>query len=391
MKRKRLVLFFSCIIFSIVLLSICFFLYFNMNKKKDVDNVLSLERYIGDEIPTVDDFFSTKKEKGSLKLYYDDWLVESNTFNEVGVYKAVISVFDKVYHSTITVKDLEKPVLKLKDVTILVGDDYNPLSFVVSCRDNSNRKCTFEFSDKEMYNYKDKGTYDIDIIAKDESFNTTRSRAKLTIVDQLEPEVNNELTLENGTDLTLEEVIKEEYKFGVKITNKTSICYELSNDGSKKRIRSKNEILYDRSSFNAKTEELLLESKNFILESKEDREKLFDLINEHRKNEGVSNLQLSNQLSDAATVRSLEMAWSGNFSHTRPNGKSAYTISNDFSFDFKILGENIAKGIVDSKDVINYWKDSLGSYKNIVNLKYKYVGIGVVEVSNVKYWTLLFG
>ena len=63
MKRKRLVLFFSCIIFSIVLLSICFFLYFNMNKKKDVDNVLSLERYIGDEIPTVDDFFSTKKKK----------------------------------------------------------------------------------------------------------------------------------------------------------------------------------------------------------------------------------------------------------------------------------------------------------------------------------------
>lgn len=387
MKKKIFISVFSCIVCLILIFSI----YFCINKKNNASDILTLEYFIGDKIPTVDKFFSGKKKNGILTLYYGDWLVESNTFNEVGVYKAVISVGDKIYHSSVIVKDLERPVLKLKDVTILIGDDYNPSSFVVSCKDNSNRKCTFEFSDKEMYNYKSKGTYDIDIIAKDESFNITKDSAKLTIVDQLTSGTGEEVTLENGTDLKLEEEIKEEYKFGVKITNKTSVYYELSKDGSKKPIRSKNETFYDRSSFNAETKELLLEAKNSILQNKEDRENLFDLINEYRKKEDISNLELSNQLSEAATVRSLEMAWSGNFSHTRPNGKSAYTISSDFNFDFKILGENIAKDIDTSKDVINYWKDSLGSYKNIVNLKYKYVGIGVVEVSNVKYWTLLFG
>lgn len=103
-------------------------------------------------------------------------------------------------------------------------------------------------------------------------------------------------------------------------------------------------------------------------------------------------LKTSDKLNVLATVRALEIGWSGKFSHTRPNGKSAYTIGKDLDYDIVVLAENIAKSedYTNFVEVFNYWKDSLGNYKNIINKNYEYVGIGMVEIDNINYWVLLF-
>ena len=103
-------------------------------------------------------------------------------FNEVGTYEVNISIYKKKYKSKLQVVDTESPILKVKDVTISVGDTYKAKDFVESCKDNSNKECNVEFYDSgvnqngEKLNYDSftsEGTYTIQLIASDESGNKT--------------------------------------------------------------------------------------------------------------------------------------------------------------------------------------------------------------------------
>ena len=103
-------------------------------------------------------------------------------FNEVGTYEVNITIYKKKYKAKLQVVDTESPILKVKDVTISVGDTYKAKDFVESCKDNSNKECNVEFYDSgvnqngEKLNYgsfTNEGTYTIQLIASDESGNKT--------------------------------------------------------------------------------------------------------------------------------------------------------------------------------------------------------------------------
>lgn len=82
-------------------------------------------------------------------------------------------------------------------------------------------------------------------------------------------------------------------------------------------------------------------------QSKADKEKaaVLKLINKERKKEGLSSLKMNNtKLNAAADARAKEIAKS--FSHTRPNGKSCFSIiqSGKYKVVYYMAGENIAAG-----------------------------------------------
>lgn len=392
MKRKinKVVVRTFLVIFVLLVVLFLIILYFKRNFV-NFDNIVSnIELSVGSKVPSVGEFFNGKNVKGTLTLYYDDWIVESDILNDVGSYSAVILIDDKIYNSTITVKDDEEPLLKLRNLTIKEGDKYNPASFVLACKDNSSRKCIFRFSDTNMQNYTNKGTYDIKIVATDEAFNETEKMTTLTIVDKNSTSSTKDLVLDNGIDTKIEENTKEEYKYGVKLTKKESVFYEIDIDGTKRRVRSKVLSYIDHSLYKANIDDLLSDSIKQVDINKDIISYLFDIINEYRKEHNVGFLNLSEQLNNASTVRVLEIGWSGKFSHTRPNGKNFYSIASDLGYNISILGENIAKDYDNCNDVLAYWNSSLGSNKNIINPSYKNIGIGVTKVDNMYYWVLLF-
>lgn len=103
-------------------------------------------------------------------------------FNEVGTYEVNIKIYKKKYKAKLQVVDTEAPILKVKDVSISVGDTYTAKDFVDSCKDNSNKECNVEFYDSGVNqdgekinygNYTAEGTYTVQIIASDKSGNKT--------------------------------------------------------------------------------------------------------------------------------------------------------------------------------------------------------------------------
>ena len=93
-------------------------------------------------------------------------------------------------------------------------------------------------------------------------------------------------------------------------------------------------------------------------------------------------------LSEAANVRSSELR--KNFSHTRPNGTSCFTVLKEFDISYFSVAENIAYGQRTPEIVMNAWMNSSGHRANILSKNVEYIGVGVVYSNGIYYWTQLF-
>ena len=105
-----------------------------------------------------------------------------------------------------------------------------------------------------------------------------------------------------------------------------------------------------------------------------------------RLNKGVAVLEVNSLLMDAAQVRADEMAASGAYSHTRPDGRRSNTVT-----DSRRTGENIHcitelyleqqhKTLSDA--VVNLWSNSKGHADNMLNARYGEIGVGLARGTN---------
>jgi len=106
------------------------------------------------------------------------------------------------------------------------------------------------------------------------------------------------------------------------------------------------------------------------------------LVNEERKKVGIAPLEMDRELLSAAKTRAKELET--RFSHTRPDGSSCYSVSP------KVRGENIAYGQQTPQKVMDSWMNSPSHRENILNPKFKSIGIGYHK-GNHPYWVQLFG
>ena len=91
-------------------------------------------------------------------------------------------------------------------------------------------------------------------------------------------------------------------------------------------------------------------------------------------------------LEKIAKIRAEEMAKSGKFSHTRPNGQSGLTLIKGNIYK----GENIAMGQTTCDQVSTAWFKSPGHKKNMLKQQYTKVGIAGFEYNGVIYWAQVF-
>lgn len=112
----------------------------------------------------------------------------------------------------------------------------------------------------------------------------------------------------------------------------------------------------------------------------------YTLLKKYRRSAKKKSLKRNVKLEKIAKIRAKEMATSGKFSHTRPNGKSSLTMIKGNVYK----GENIAMGQRTCKEVSKAWYRSSGHRKNMLKKQYRKVGIAAYRYNGVIYWVQVF-
>ena len=105
-------------------------------------------------------------------------------------------------------------------------------------------------------------------------------------------------------------------------------------------------------------------------------DRVVDLVNEVRLDNGLKSLSYSPILSYCAFIRADEIEEV--FSHTRPNGEKGLHILKEYGVSYMIAGENLAANFTSSERVVNAWMNSEGHRANILSPKFKEIGVARV-------------
>lgn len=106
---------------------------------------------------------------------------------------------------------------------------------------------------------------------------------------------------------------------------------------------------------------------------------LVDLANEDRQISGASRLVVSERLTLAAQLKANDMAEKGYFAHTSPDGITPWHWFAEAKYQYVYAGENLAVNFSRSEDVQRAWMNSPTHRANILNNRYKEVGIATAE------------
>jgi len=116
------------------------------------------------------------------------------------------------------------------------------------------------------------------------------------------------------------------------------------------------------------------------------KQDIVDRTNALRRENGVAVLRVNDRLMQAAQVRADEMAASGIYSHTRPDGRKSNTVT-----DSKYTGENIhsiselyleQQQKTLSEAVIELWSNSKAHADNMTSSRYGEIGVGLARGVN---------
>lgn len=408
MKKKKILTITTIIV--IVLLGITLFIFLEKKdiKEKESSNIQTKEEKINikenveveinSEVLNIKNFFENSNfSDGEINYFESDKKIKFDTkYNKIGSFKVVMKINDKNYETTLNVVDKLAPTLKLKELTITLGDKFEINSFVESCTDNSEEDCILSY--KENKKYTKVGTYDVTIIAKDKSDNVVEETTKLIVKNKKttnETQTNNNNNNNNNKVKFVKEEtesVKEtkELKYGTILNSWHVKTYKLYSDGSKKTVNEYTHYEVDGTNFNAKTSDMLPEAIENMNVYKDIVNDVVKYTNEFRTEVGQAPLTLDETLTKAAMVRAIEMAYSDKFSHERPDGNMCYYIMRDFGQDIYGVGENIASRQRNAKEVSYAWKGSQGHYENMISASFTRIGVGVINFYGTYYWVQLF-
>lgn len=113
------------------------------------------------------------------------------------------------------------------------------------------------------------------------------------------------------------------------------------------------------------------------------KQDIVDRTNALRRTKGIAALRVDDKLMQAAQVRADEMAASGVYSHTRPDGRKSNTVT-----DSQYTGENIhsiselyleQQHKTLSEAVVNLWSNSKAHADNMTSSRYGEIGVGLAR------------
>lgn len=115
-----------------------------------------------------------------------------------------------------------------------------------------------------------------------------------------------------------------------------------------------------------------------VPELSEDELRMIQLVNEARKQAGLSPLTADKELSQVARIKSAEMISEDYFSHTSPTYGSPFDMMKKFGIQYRSAGENIAcNQTVDAAH--RALMESPGHRENILGTQFTHIGVGIVK------------
>lgn len=107
-----------------------------------------------------------------------------------------------------------------------------------------------------------------------------------------------------------------------------------------------------------------------------DEQRVLNLVNNARKQNGAGELQFDSNLAKAARDKAKDMVTKNYFSHQSPTYGTPFEMMRKYGISFTAAGENIA-GNQTMDNAFNAWMRSEGHRKNILNGNFNATGIGV--------------
>jgi len=120
-------------------------------------------------------------------------------------------------------------------------------------------------------------------------------------------------------------------------------------------------------------------------------EKIIELVNNERANYQLQPLTANSKLISAANEKLDDMMDKNYFDHRSPDGKLPWDFITNSSYDYKFAGENLAIDYNSAEKVVSAWLDSLAHRKNILDTRFKDIGIAVKSNNEHVYIVQLFG
>ena len=116
-----------------------------------------------------------------------------------------------------------------------------------------------------------------------------------------------------------------------------------------------------------------------VMASSVSNTELIELTNNIRKESGLNELAPNSKLTQAAYNKAKNILDIGYFAHTTPEGKRFYEWIDGQNYNYLYAGENLAIDFLESESVVNAWMESKLHRENILNPKYKDIGIVVLR------------
>lgn len=114
------------------------------------------------------------------------------------------------------------------------------------------------------------------------------------------------------------------------------------------------------------------------IDSSIDQKTVIELTNKERVKNGLPPLTENLNLDKAAQAKAASMFSENYWAHFAPSGKSPWDFIQASGYKFSYAGENLAKNFYTSDEVVKAWMASPSHKENIMNPKYKEIGIAVV-------------
>ena len=122
---------------------------------------------------------------------------------------------------------------------------------------------------------------------------------------------------------------------------------------------------------------------------------LIDLTNQNRVEAGLSALRHNKLLDTSSLLKATDMVTNNYFAHESPTGVTPWHWFDKAGYSFVYAGENLAVNYFDSESVDKAWLNSPTHKANIMNSRYKEIGIsaqdGVYKGENTIFVVQMFG
>lgn len=136
-------------------------------------------------------------------------------------------------------------------------------------------------------------------------------------------------------------------------------------------------IFYAVTAFGESNEEIEL-NYTINIESTDSEKLVLELINNKRKENGMSELKFDSRLMKLAKLKANDMIEENYISHNSDKYGNIFNMLKVNSIEYKLAGENIARNANETR-AVEAWMNSTTHKENILEQRYEYTGISVVK------------